>query len=244
MSHPLVIAHRGASGERPENTLSAYQLALDQRADMIEIDLHLSLDGIIMIQHDASLARLGGSGEIRDHAASQLAKLNAAPGAALEERMPTLLDVLEGFGDRVEFNLEIKVGEAAPYEGIEKIALAMVEERGLIPRMLFSSFDDSVLSRMRTLSSAARLAVLISPRVPAQMLERAKAVRAEAINPAVRLVDAALVARAHGAGLAVYPYTEDDPGELTRLLEAGVDGIITNHPGRLRGLLERRAKHR
>jgi len=242
VSRPLVIAHRGASGERPENTLSAYQLALDQRADMIEIDLHLSLDGIIMIRHDANLARLGGSGEIRDHSAAELAKLNAAPGAALEERMPTLVDVLEGFGDRVEFNLEIKVGEAASYEGIEEIALAMVEERGLISKMLFSSFHDPVLARLRRLSSAARLAVLISPRAPAQMLERAKAVAAEAINPSIRLVDAELVARAHTSGLKVYPYTADDPRELRRLLEAGVDGIFTNHPRRLRSLLEEREK--
>ncbi len=242
MSRPLVIAHRGASGERPENTPSAYELALDQRADMIEIDLHLSLDGVIMIRHDASLARLGGSGEICDHEAAELAKLNAAPGAAREERMPTLVDVLEGFGDRVAFNLEIKVGTAAPYEGIEEIALSMVEGRGLIAKTLFSSFDDSVLGRMRKLSSAARLAVLISPRDPVRMLERAKTVAAEAINPSVRLVDARLVARAHGAGLKVYPYTEDDPARLTRLLEAGVDGVFTNHPGRLRSLLEQRQR--
>jgi glycerophosphoryl diester phosphodiesterase len=240
MSRPLVIAHRGASGERPENTLSAYELAIDQSADMIEIDLHLSLDGVVMIHHDASLERLGTSGEIREHTSSELSRLNAAPGASVEERIPTLLDVLDRFGDRMEFNLEIKVGEGNAYEGIEEIALAAVVERGLLPRMLFSSFYDEVLGRMRALSSAARLALLVSPRAPVKILERAAAVSAEAINPEVRLVDSGLVAKAHKAGFAVYPYTEDDPAGMVRLLEAGVDGIITNHPARLRDLLNNR----
>jgi glycerophosphoryl diester phosphodiesterase len=240
MNRPLVIAHRGASGERPENTLSAYELAIAQSADMIEIDLHLSLDGVIMIHHDANLERLGASGAIRDHTAGELSRLNAAPGASLEERIPTLLDVLDRFGERMEFNLEIKVGEDTAYEGIEEIALAAVVERGLLPRMLFSSFYDGVLRRMRALSSAARLALLVSPKAPVRIMQRAAAVSAEAINPEVRLVDAKMVAKAHDSGLAVYPYTEDDPAGMVRLLDAGVDGIITNHPARLRALLEDR----
>jgi glycerophosphoryl diester phosphodiesterase len=240
MSRPLVIAHRGASGERPENTLPAYQLAVEQSADMIEIDLHLSLDGVVMIHHDASLERLGASGEIRDHTASELAKLNAAPGASFEESIPTLLDVLDRFGERMEFNLEIKVGEDTAYEGIEEIALGAVRERGLLPRMLFSSFYDGVLARMRELSSEARLALLVSPKAPVRIFDRAAAVSAEAINPEVSLVDADLVENAHKSGLAVYPYTENDPAGMARLLDAGVDGIITNHPALLRALLEAR----
>ena len=240
MKQPLVIAHRGASGECPENTLSAYERAVEQSADMIEIDLHLSRDGVVMIHHDASLERLGESGEIRDHAASELALMNAAPGTTLKERIPTLLDVLDGFGERMHFNLELKIGLNAAYEGIEEIALAAVEERGLGSRMLFSSFYDGVLTKMRSLSASARLATLVSPRAPARMIERAQSVSAEAINPEVRLVDAALVSQAHAAGLAVYPYTEDDPAGMKRLLDAGVDGIITNHPARLRALLNGR----
>jgi glycerophosphoryl diester phosphodiesterase len=242
VSRPLVIAHRGASGDRPENTLGAYELAIAQSADMIEIDLHLSRDGMIMIHHDASLRRLGGVGEIRDHTASEMAALDAAPGSTEIERIPTLEAVLDRFGDRVEFNLEIKVGTHADYEGIEERALAAVESRELLSRMLFSSFYERVLTRLRSLSEAARLAVLVSPRAPHRILERAEAVGAGAINPEVRLVDATLVDRAHAAGLAVYPYTEDDPAGMKRLLDAGVDGIITNHPARLRAVLDARER--
>lgn len=236
-----MIAHRGASGERPENTRSAYEQAIAEQADMIEIDLHLSRDGVIMIHHDASLERMGEAGEIRDHTAAELATLDVAPDSSLVERMPTLVEVLDEFGERIAFNLEIKTGRHSAYEGIEGIAVAAVEERGLMPKMLFSSFHDPVLARLRAIRETARLAVLVSPRAPLRILKRAAAVRAEAIHPEVRLVKPALVRRAHAAGLAVYPYTEDDPIAMTRLLDAGVDGIITNHPARLHRVLAERS---
>lgn len=242
MTRPLVIAHRGASGERPENTMAAYERAVEQQADMIEIDLHLSRDGVIMIHHDAELERLGVEGEIADYTSAELGRLDAAPGNPLEERMPTLMDVLEQFSDRIDFNLEIKVGQSKAYEGIEERAIAALEERGLISKMLFSSFHDTVLGRLRELSSAARLAVLVEPMAPFRMIERAQAVAAEAINPSVRLVTGRLVDQAHAAGLRVYPYTEDDPAAMAKLLDRGVDGIFTNHPARLRALLVERGQ--
>jgi len=143
MTRPLVIAHRGSSGERPENTLPAFERAIEQSADMIETDLHLSRDGVVVIHHDAELERLGEQGEIRDRTATELAAMNAAPGAGVAEKMPTLLDILDGFGERMQFNLELKVGrDDAAYDGLEDIVVSAVEERGLMPRMLFSSFYD------------------------------------------------------------------------------------------------------
>ena len=220
--------------------MAAYELAVAEAADMIEIDLHLSSDREIMIHHDANLERLGGAGEIRDHTDAELAELIASPGTTLDQRIPTLANVLDAFGERMQFNLELKVGSTSAYEGMEKLALAAVRQRGLLPRMLFSSFYDGVLARLRALSTEARLAILVSPRAPTRILERAAAVGAEAINPEVSLVTSDLVGAAHAEGLAVYPYTEDDPDRMKRLLDAGVDGIITNHPARLREILEAR----
>lgn len=241
MTQPLVIAHRGASGEMPENTLPAFERAVEQSADMIETDLHLTRDGVVVIHHDAILERLGEKGEIRDHTAAELAALNAAPGAGFEARMPTLLDVLDGFGDRMEFNLELKVGSRTPYEGMEEQVLNAVSERGLLSRMLFSSFDDSVLARLRALSADARIAVLVSPRAPLGILKRADRVRAEAINPHVSMITPRMVRSAHAASLRVFPYTANEEAEMMRLIEAGVDGIITNYPAQLRALLPRLA---
>ena len=116
--------------------------------------------------------------------------------------------------------------------------LAAVEERGLLPRMLFSCFDDPVLERLRTANSRARLAVLVSARKPRHVLERAARVAAEAINPHVSLVDRPFVEAAHAAGLRVYPYTANERAEMARLADCGVDGIITNYPDRLASLLD------
>jgi glycerophosphoryl diester phosphodiesterase len=240
MSRPLVIAHRGASGERPENTLGAFERALELHADMIETDLHLTRDGVVVIHHDASLARLGAPGEIRDYAAEGLARFDAARGQGAFERIPTLLDLLDGFGERMAFNLELKMGESAAYDGLEVAALSAVIARGLLPRMLFSCFEDPVLERLRAAEPRARIAVLVSARKPARVLERAARVGAEAINPHVSLVDRPYVEAAHGAGLKVYPYTANERSEMVRLLDCGVDGIITNFPDRLRSLVDAR----
>jgi glycerophosphoryl diester phosphodiesterase len=231
-----VIAHRGASAYRPENTLAAYELAVAQDADMIEVDLHTTQDGQIVITHDAELQRIGGRGEVGDASLAEVRALDAGDG----ERVPTLDEVLDGFGQRVAFNLEIKSEpKRGPYPGLEAATLAAVRSRGLLERTLFSCFDDRVLRTLRELEPQARLGVLVSARAPGKMLERAEAVGAEAINPFLSLATPELVAEAHGRGLAVYPYTADEAEWLERLLEAGVDGIFTNVPDRLRAMLPR-----
>jgi glycerophosphoryl diester phosphodiesterase len=237
MSRPLVIAHRGASGERPENTEAAFERAIELGADMIETDLHLSKDDVVMIHHDAQLERLGATGEIRDYTFAELRDLDAAPGQLKRAAIPTLLDLLERQAPRIDFNLELKVGLTGPYEGLEKQVVAMLEDRGLLPRMLLSSFDDAVLKAVREASAGARIAVLVSPREPEAVIERAFAVAAEAINPHWALVTRESVEEAHAQGLSVYPYTANEESEMRRLLDCGVDGVITNYPDRLKALL-------
>jgi glycerophosphoryl diester phosphodiesterase len=237
MTRPLVIAHRGASGDLPENTMPAFERAIEDSADMIETDLHLSRDGVVVIHHDAHLDRLGIRGDIGDRTAEELARLNAAPDSEIEARIPTMVELLDRFGEEIEFNLELKVGANAAYDGIEDIVISALEERGLMDRMLLSCFDDAVLERARARSSSARLAVLASPRAPREILKRAERVGAEAINPHCMLIDEDLVRSAHGSGLTVYPYTANKVEEMTRLLDCDVDGIISNFPARLRSLV-------
>ncbi|MBW2543721.1 MAG: glycerophosphodiester phosphodiesterase [Deltaproteobacteria bacterium] len=229
-----MIAHRGASGDRPENTLAAFQLAVEQRADMIEIDLHLSRDDAIVVRHDSDLASLGLKRELRATDLAQIRSLDAGDG----EKIPLLGEVLDRFGSEIAFNLEIKIGSDGAYPGLEAAVLRSVEDRGLLASMLFSSFCDDVLERLRALSSDARLAVLVSRRRPQGALERARAVGAEALNPHFGLAKADFVEAAHAEGLAVYPYTVDSPADMRRFLEAGVDGLFTNQPARLRDLLD------
>jgi glycerophosphoryl diester phosphodiesterase len=231
---PLVIAHRGASAHRPENTLAAFELAVEQRADMIETDLHRTGDGAIVITHDEDLAGLGGRGEIADATLAELRRLDAGGG----EPVPTLPEVLDRFGPRIAFNLELKRGARGEYPGLEAAALAEVERRGLLEGTLFSSFYDPVLGRLRELSARARIGFLVSRRFPDRAVERARAVGAEALHPERPLVTRALVDEAHAAGLAVYVFTVDEADDMRRLLDLGVDGLFTNHPDRMRGILE------
>jgi glycerophosphoryl diester phosphodiesterase len=230
---PLVIAHRGASGYRPENTLPAYELAVEQRADMIEVDLHRTRDGAIVVTHDEALAGLGGRGEIAEASLAEVRALDAGGGA----RVPILDELLDGFGGRIALNLELKRASGGDYPGLEEAALAALEARGLLGGTLFSSFYDPVLRRLRALSPAARLGLLVSRRYPQGALERARALGAEALHPERPLVTRELVAAAHAEGLAVYVFTVDDPDDMRRLLDLGADGIFTNFPDRMRALL-------
>ncbi|HXV36326.1 MAG TPA: glycerophosphodiester phosphodiesterase, partial [Myxococcota bacterium] len=214
-ARPLVIAHRGASAYRPENTLAAFALAVEQRADMIETDLHLSRDGAIVVRHDADLAGIGLRREIRETDLARIRELDAGEG----ERVPTLDEILDRFGAAIPFNLELKVGAGGAYAGLEAAVLRAVEARGLLASTLFSSFDDRVLETLRGHSSRARLAVLVSRESPDSALARARAVGAEAVNPWFGIASPARIEAAHAAGLAVFPYTIDAPADLRRFLE-------------------------
>lgn len=235
MSLPLVIAHRGASAYRPENTFAAYELAFAQGADMIEIDLHCTRDGAVVVTHDEDLSGLGGRGEIADATLAEVRALDAGEG----QRVPTLDEVLDRFGERIAFNLELKRGRRADYPGLERQALEALEQRGLLERTLFSSFHEAVLARLRALSSAARIGLLLSRRAPDRALERARALGAEALHPERSLARPSFVSAAQQAGFAVHVYTVDREEELRELLRLGVDGIFTNVPDRLRALIDR-----
>ena len=230
---PQVIAHRGASAYLPENTLAAYELAVAQQADMIEVDLHCTRDGEVVVVHDAELARIGGRGEVGGASLAELRSLDAGAG----QRVPTLDELLDGFGSRIALNLELKQASHGAYPALPALAAEAVRRRGLLERTLFSSFYDPVLRELRRVEPTARIALLLARRAPARWVERARALSAEAVNPELPLVDRAFVERAHSEGLVVYVFTVDPLDEMRRLLELGVDGLFTNVPDRMRELV-------
>jgi glycerophosphoryl diester phosphodiesterase len=223
----LDIAHRGASRDAPENTLEAFRLAVAQRADMIETDLHLSRDGQVPLYHDSALR------------GRPLAELSLAEIRAAHAGVPTLEEALDAVGAEIPFNLELKAlpDDRTTYRGLEQRVLAELDKRGLLARTLFSSFYDAALARLRELEPAARIGLLVSTRSAARMLERAESLRAEAIHPARVLVREDVVAEIHRAGFRVNVFTVDDPADQRRLIEWGVDGIFTNVPAQLREIL-------
>ena len=222
----LNIAHRGASADAPENTLEAFKLAVDQGADMIETDLHLTKDGAIVLVHDP---------EVGD---SEVGRMTFAELRKLAPRIPTLAETFDAVGDRISFNLELKRGLEDDYSGLEARALDEVRSRGLLGQTLFSSFYDAALARLRRLEPSARVGLLISRRAPLSIEDRADQLEAEAVHPEREVATKDLVERLQVEGYRVHVFTVDDPDDQQRLIDWGVDGIFTNVPARLRALLD------
>jgi glycerophosphoryl diester phosphodiesterase len=227
----LVIAHRGASGTCPENTLAAFRRAEALGADMVELDVQLTRDGEVVVMHDWTLERTtDGAGPVRERTLAEIGRLDA--GAWFDpmfrgERVPTLADVLAAV--RLPVNVELKpVGD----DGLEARALEVVDSAGALGRVVFSSFVPAALERLAQHAPAAALAVLWDRGPIADAMRLAERVGARALH---LRKDAASVTALHAvaaAGLPVRLWTVNDPGEMARLAGPGIDGIFTDFPER------------
>jgi glycerophosphoryl diester phosphodiesterase len=227
-----IIAHRGASACSPEHTDAAYEAALAQGADSLEVDLRSTADGVLVAVHDATLART--TGDPRLVTAIALGELQWMPPGL---RPLTLEEVLLRYGRRARLWLDLKdvlpAGEAA--------LIGAIRRHGLEDRVGLQSFDHLLLRRLRRMAPDVAVAALFRPRRPAEEVRAGldeAAAFASGIAPHRLSVDQALVLAAHARGLAVRPYTVNRPEELARLAALGVDGVITDVPGRARAALE------
>ena len=231
----LNIAHRGASGRFPENTLTAFRAAIEAGADMCELDVQSTRDGVVMVMHDETLDRTtDGYGPLSALTLAEAKALNIVSGrdrTVTGERVPTLDEVFALTRGRCALNIELK-GAA-----VEAAVCRSVRDNGELEKSMVSSFDWSALERARAIEPEIRIGVL-GERAPNKMLAAASELKAVAINPRFKLVDAALCAEAHRRGLQVYVWTVDDVRAMRSMLDRGVDGIMTNYPERLRALIE------
>lgn len=234
---PLIVGHRGASMHAPENTLSAFRLALEMGADGIELDITPSADGVPMVIHDPNLERTtNGTGDVRQLSAAEIQKYDAGGRHGAEfagERVPTLKEVFEAFGTRTRYNLDMKTfsPEDRP---IVRTVLALVEQYHLMPYVLVSSFSLDTLRWFMEESKRVRLGVLISQHTPHMMLEDGSrlGVRYEALHPNHTLVDEAAMRRARRQRKRVVVWTVNDAARKRELAQLGVDAIITDDPVR------------
>ncbi len=273
----LAYAHQGGAREGPSSTLYAMQQALAAGADALELDVHASSDGVLVVCHDPTLERTtNGSGRIAEHSWSELEQLDnayhfvpgedALPGRAdgfypLRGRAPAerglgiarLADVLEAFPG-VPLNLDIKQNApvVAPYEA----PLAeLLTAYGRSDDVIVASFDDASTATFRELAPevgtspgsmllARAGAALLSGGLPDAAvraeLQRHVAVQVPPSYAGVRVVDERFVEYAHELGLAVHVWTVDDPDEMVELVSVGVDGIMTDRPSVLAGVLAER----
>jgi glycerophosphoryl diester phosphodiesterase len=236
---PLVVGHRGASGYAPENTLASFELALEQGADVVEMDVHLSRDGEVVVIHDEQLERTtDGRGLVGEHSLAELRRLDAGswfdPRFA-GQRIPSLAEVLEWAAGRAHLAIEIKNGPCS-YQGIEAKVVALLDRYGMRQRALVISFDHHALRRVRALDREVATGVLYVGR-PLDPHPLAQAVGAQVVEPHWSFVTSDDVAAAHAAGLRVSTWATSDPAVLRSLIAAAVDGIATDHPDRLVRLL-------
>ena len=225
---PLIYAHRGASADHQENTLAAFAGALEQLADWVELDVHLTADSQLAIVHDSHYP--DGT------AVSTVAAAGRPPTVPL---LAEALDACIGMG----VNIEIKVpepGTGSAARVAELVVAAVVErrERGVDQQICISCFDEETLVRVRSLGDAVRTAQLIFDlSADPEMVERAADGGAVGINPWDPFVDAELIERCRSLGLEVTPWTVDSRDRIVELAALGVDGIITNTPALARGYL-------
>jgi glycerophosphoryl diester phosphodiesterase len=236
----LNIAHRGASGHAPENTLASFQKAVEMGAHMIELDLHLSLDRELVVIHDRSLRRTTGyRGSVGRVSLEKLKTLDAGSWFNAQyqgERIPTLQEVLRLIDHRVRLNIEIKKDLRA-YPKLEKKLLDCLEDYPQSELPLLSCFDESVLQKIRRLNTDMPLGYLFERGKPDQVIHKALKLGAVSVHGPVKSVSEEILAKAHSEGLKVYVYTVNEPEQMRRWIALGVDGIFTNYPDRLAALL-------
>ena len=238
-----IWAHRGARREAPENTLTAFGLAVAQGADGIELDVQLSADGVVVVMHDETVDRTtNGSGPVVGHTLAQLQKLDASAGMAghLGVQVPTLaetLDLLTPTG--LKLNIELKNSEE-DYPGLEEQVLAAVAAHDLADRVVISTFNHYSLKKLQALGATSQLGMLYTDPLY-KPWRYASRLGVGAIHPPARFIlGGGWVRHAHAAGLAVRPWVVNSERGLARMFRWGVDAVFTDVPA---AALALRGKH-
>ncbi len=235
LNRPAIVAHRGASAHAPENTLTAFKLAIEQGADAIELDARLSADGQVVVIHDDTVDRTtNGSGRVSSLTMAELQRFQAGNHSAqpyTPETIPSLAEVFDTVGQRIFIIVELKNLSSPLDETPEKVA-NLVQEFNLEHSVFFISFNLIALLRARRALPKMPLGLLTFAGM-ADVTLRLNLVRfgpGLAFIPNHQDVTPVLVQAAHHKKSRVYTYTVDQPDKMKDLLDAGVDGVFTNDP--------------
>ena len=225
----LKIAHRGASAYTPEDTIVAFQRALEMKADALGIDVHVCKSGEVVVIHDNTLERVtNGRGHVRNKTLTELRQLIVDGGA----QIATLEETINFVGKRMKLDIELKEeGCAGPTYRIIKEA---IETRGWVYNDFFiSSFIRSELEVMKSFDSKIQLSVLFNWISQFGAFRFAKKIGAYSINPSLGITNKKLLERAHKEGLKVFVWTVNKEQDIVRMKSLGVDGIFSDFPDRL-----------
>ncbi|MEJ2749393.1 MAG: glycerophosphodiester phosphodiesterase [Anaerolineae bacterium] len=252
----IVLAHRGFRGQYPENTMLSFQKAAELGVDGLEMDIHATRDGVLVVSHDATVDRVtNGTGRIKGMTLAELRWLDAGyrwtpdggqtfPFRGQGITIPTLEEVFTAF-PQFWINVDIKQRQPA----IVTPFVQMIRQFGMAERMMVGSFDTSTVHRFRqecpevataaTESEARRLVILNKLGLGRFYRGQAKALQIPERNGRLRIITPRFIKDAHQSGTAVHVWTVNETADMQRLIEWGADGLMTDYPDRLLQLLGR-----
>lgn len=237
----LVIGHRGALGHAPENTMSSFERGLEIGCDLIELDVHMSADGHVVVMHDADVSRTtDGRGRLKDMDLVAVKKLDA--GIRFNERfrgerVPTLEEVLDWARTRIGLVIEIK-GDPQPAEGIESKIIDLIARYGMMNDVMVISFYHEAVRRVKELEPRLAAGILYSGQL-VDTVAAARAARADSVRPQWYYWTAKLVQEVHAAGLTASTWVANDEKVMKHLVAMGIDSIGCDYPDRLCAFLDR-----
>jgi glycerophosphoryl diester phosphodiesterase len=241
----FMVAHRGFSGGAPENTMAAFKKAMDLAVDMIELDVHLSSDGQVIVIHDDSLNRTtNGKGKVANYPVNELKQLDAGSWFGKQfsgEKIPTLKEVLELTRGQMLLNIELKIGELGQYtmKDLADRSLQEVEKAGMLNQVVFASFDPSAIDRILEKNPKVPVALIYNQSWTfPQEVTGGRSI--SVLSCSGKVLTQTNISKAHQRGVMVFVWTLNTEEHMEHFLNMGVDGIITDHPERLIKILQTR----
>ncbi|MGO1820040.1 MAG: glycerophosphodiester phosphodiesterase [Senegalia sp. (in: firmicutes)] len=230
---PIIYAHRGAKGYRPENTMAAFKLAMEMGADGIETDIHLSKDGYLVLIHDEKVDRTTTKkGYIKDMTLDQIKLLDAGSKFSEEfagEEIPTLEELIILTKDTdIILNIEIK-NNKMNYPKIEEKLVELIKKYKIEERVIISSFNHNTIYKIKELDENLKTGILYSRNIK-RPIRFAKNIREDALHPKHKRVDFKLMIKAKLTGLEINTFTINNTKQMNKMFKYRVDGIITDYP--------------
>ncbi|WP_445666522.1 glycerophosphodiester phosphodiesterase [Fodinibius sp. AD559] len=242
----IIIAHRGASAYYPENTMIAFEKAVELGAEMIELDVMMSQDGVPIVFHDAKLNKhTNGSSYVKNYTLKELKKLDAGSwfdSKFSDQKIPTLEEVLEFASGEIALNIEIKTEAVSDdiQNGIEQKALRLVKKYDMENHVLFSSFDYRAVQHLKKLEPDIPVALLYNRNqsnrlLPHQLVEK---YNVDAFNCSYQQLKRKWMADLNKYDIPTFIYTVDSKKRMQKLIAGGVTGIFTNKPDLLKSVVQ------
>lgn len=238
--HVEIAGHRGASSSAPENTLSAFRQAIQDGATFVEMDVQLTVDGVLVINHDADMMRVAGSplvickSTIEELRKVRIPNPHAADGAA--ERIPTLGEVIDLTKGKIKLIVELKSYEADPKKLVAEV-LRTLEDRDMLSQSVVMSLEYAEVREVKQRNPKVTVGFVTSAAI-GDLSE----LRTDFLAVSMAQATEALIAATHGRGRKIYVWTVDDPESMGDVIDRGADCIITNRPATLVEVLHSRSK--